>query len=98
MIKELPLTITPKALTMIKEIMENKEVPEGYGLRIGTQNTNSCGASSFMLGFDTQKSSDDAFKANDIDVFINKKELLYVVDLVLDFEEGEDVSGFKFNK
>jgi len=97
MIKELPLTITPKALFMIKRIMKKKEVPNGYGLRIGTQNTNSCGASSFMLGFDTKKTTDDAFEIDGINVYINKKDLLYVVDLKLDYEENQEVSGFKFD-
>ena len=97
MIKELPLTITPKALSMIKSIMKKKQVPDSYGLRIGTQNTNSCGASSFMLGFDTKKTSDDAFEIDGINVYINKRDLLYVVNLKLDFEENQEVSGFKFD-
>ncbi|MCB0495753.1 MAG: iron-sulfur cluster assembly accessory protein [Cyclobacteriaceae bacterium] len=97
MLKELPVHITPKALENIKRILKSKQVPQGYGLRIGTKNTNSCGATSFMLGFDTQKTSDDNFTVDGIDVFINKKELLFLIDLILDFEEGE-ISGFKFNK
>lgn len=98
MIKELPIHITPKAFENIKRIMTNKQVPAGYGLRIGTKNTNSCGASSFMLGFDTKKSSDDSFEIEGIEVLINKKELLFLVDLTLDFEEGVEASGFKFEK
>ena len=97
MLMELPVYITKKALDNIKRIMWTKQVPEGYGLRIGTDNSNSCGTTSFTLGFDIPKSSDDVFKVDDIDVLVNKKELLFLMDLTLDFEEGE-VSGFRFNK
>lgn len=97
MIKELPIHITSTALEHIKRIMEAKKVPKGYGLRIGTKNSNSCGASTFTLGFDTIKSTDDTFIYEGIEVLISKKELLFLIGLTLDFEEGE-VSGFKFDK
>lgn len=98
MISTLPVHITPEAITKIKLIMDQKSIPSGYGLRLGTKNSVSCGTTSFLLGFDTKKTGDDSFNVEDIEVLINKKELLFLIDITLDYHQGEEVSGFKFNK
>lgn len=98
MISELPILITPKAITKIKLIMNEKSIPEGYGLRVGTNNAATCGTTSFILGFDTKKSGDDSFLFEGIEVLINKKEMLYLIDITLDFEDGKENSGFNFEK
>lgn len=98
MISELPILITPKAITKIKLIMDEKSIPEGYGLRVGTNNAVTCGTTSFILGFDTKKSGDDSFRFEEIEVLINKKEMLYLIDITLDYEDEKESSGFKFEK
>ena len=98
MITDVPIKITNKAFSKIKQIMQQKSVPEGYGLRVGKSNAVSCGTTSFVLGFDTKKTGDDLFNFEDIEVIINKKDILFLLDITLDYEEGEEVSGFKFEK
>ena len=98
MLKESPVHITPKALDMIKSIMESKEVPDDYSLRVGRNNSASCGATSYVLGFDTRKSTDDSYLIEGVEVLINKKEMLFLIDLTLDYEDGEETSGFRFDK
>lgn len=98
MITDLPLIITPKALVKIKLIMTEKSVPKGYGLRVGTNNAATCGTTSFVLGFDEKKLGDDSFPFEGIEVIINKKEMLYLIDITLDYEDSKEVSGFKFDK
>lgn len=98
MISELPIQITPKALVHIKSIMKEKSVPENYGLRVGTNSAASCGTTSFMLGFDSKKSSDDSFSFEGIEILIDKKEMLYLIDVTLDYEVGKEATGFKFEK
>jgi len=98
MFTKLPVHITPIALSKIKSIMEEKNIPKGYGLRVGTKKNNSCGDTDFMMGFDTKKSSDDSFLHEGIEVLITKKELLFLVDITLDYKESETEFGFKFEK
>jgi len=98
MISELPLKITSEALEQIKMIMTEKSVPQGYGLRVGTNSAASCGTTSFMLGFDEKKAGDDSFKFEGVEILINKKEMLHLIDMTLDYEEGEEASGFRFDK
>jgi iron-sulfur cluster assembly protein len=98
MMDKLPIHITEKAIAKVKLIMEKKSVPTGYGLRLGVNSANSCGATSYNLAFDTKKSTDDSYNYKGIDVFISKKQMLHIVDITLDYEEGKEVSGFKFEK
>ena len=98
MLSELPVLITPEALKQVKYIMAKKDIPNGYGLRIGTQNAASCGATSFILGFDEKKTGDDSFEHEGIDILINKKEMIKVIGITLDYEIGKKTSGFKFEQ
>ena len=94
-----PVSITNSAIKAIKEIMATKEVPDGYGLRIGLENMGaSCGTTSFVLGFDRKTESDMAYMINEVPVFIKKAEVLHVTGLKLDHISKGEVSGFSFEK
>jgi len=94
-----PVSITNRAIEAIGKIMETKQIPDGYGLRIGLENMGaSCGSTSYILGFDSKKESDLAYHVEDIPVFINKTEVLHVTGLKLDHVTEGEVSGFSFVK
>ena len=52
-----PIELTPKAVAEVKHIMDNKNIPEGYGLRVGVKG-GGCGGVSYVLGFDKPKDND----------------------------------------
>ncbi len=92
-----PVVITAKALDEIREIIRLKRIPmEQYGLRIGTKG-GGCAGATFLLGFDTAKSTDQTYQVEEIPVYIEKKHLMYVIGLELDYEKSEEESGFIFN-
>ncbi len=92
-----PVSITEKAQKEIEVIMKAKGIPVGYGLRIGLKNMGaSCGSPSYILAFDTKKSTDLVYEVDKIPVYINKKEVLHVTGLKLDHVTEGDVSGFSF--
>ena len=94
----LPLTITDKALREVKAIMKNKNIPEEYGLRIGIKGGGGCGSGmSYMLGFDKKKPTDDCFEIGGIMVYIEKKHVMYLVGLEMDYYSGADTQGFNFH-
>ena len=93
----IPVTITGKALERIRAIMESKEVPDGYGLRIGVD-TSGCGAVSHLLGFDTRKEDDECYDQEGVPVYIKKLHVLYLAGMMLDFVEDDEKSGFTFVK
>ena len=94
----LPLTITSKALEEVKAIIKNKNIPKEYGLRIGIKGGGGCVGISYMLGFDKKKPDDDSYKIDGIDVYIEKKHVMYLVGLEMDYYSGADEQGFNFYK
>ncbi len=94
-----PVTITDSAIKAIKKIMQSKDIPEGYGLRIGLENMGaSCGTTSFVLGFDQKQENDLAYAVDEVPVYIRKTEVLHVTGLTLDHVIEGDISGFSFRK
>jgi iron-sulfur cluster assembly protein len=94
-----PVSITDKAIIAIKEIMNSKDIPDGYGLRIGLENMGaSCGSTQYVLGFDLKGDSDLAYEIDEVQVYIKKTEVLHVTGLTLDHISEGEVSGFSFEK
>lgn len=96
MLAELPFHITSLALEEIKNIMQNKGIPQVYGLRVGIRG-GGCGAT-FLLGFDKKKNTDEEFFLENIPVYVDKKHLMYVIGITIDFEETQEGRGFTFEK
>ena len=55
-----PISFTEKALKEVKIIMNDKSVPNEYGLRVGVQG-GGCSGMSYMLGFDKITDNDESF-------------------------------------
>ncbi|MDQ3394399.1 MAG: iron-sulfur cluster assembly accessory protein [Bacteroidota bacterium] len=91
-----PVSISEKAIEEIKKIMLNKNIPADYGLRIGIKGGGGCAGVSFLLGFDKLKEGDDAFVINNIPVYIEKKHIMYLIGITIDYYVGADAQGFIF--
>ncbi len=91
-----PVELTPEAAKEVKYIMENKNIPEGYGLRIGVRGGKGCAGVNYYVGFDKKGDNDLEYKAHGIPVLINKGETMYLIGVTLDFYEGGDARGFTF--
>ena len=96
MFKEIPLKISNQAISQIKYIFERKNIPSDYGLRIGMKGSG-CAGTSFVIGFDTKKEGDDEYLVDNILVYIEKKHVMYLYGVQVDFVENEVESGFVFN-
>ncbi|MEL6533987.1 MAG: iron-sulfur cluster assembly accessory protein [Bacteroidota bacterium] len=95
MFSELPVTITPKAWEEVKNIVQKKNIPQEYGLRIGIKGAG-CAGMSFLLGFDKKQPTDMEFLHDNYPVYIAKKDTMYLLGLQVDFYEGNDARGFTF--
>jgi iron-sulfur cluster assembly protein len=94
-----PVSITDKAIAAIKQIMKSKEIPDGYGLRVGLENMGaSCGSTQYVLGFDQKTENDLTYEIDKVPVLIKKMEVLHVSGLTLDHITEGKISGFSFNK
>lgn len=91
-----PVSITQKALTEIKAIIDNKNIPNDYGLRVGIGGGGGCGGISFVLGFDKKNESDLEYTVDNVMVYVDKKHAMYLLGKEVDFYDGADARGFVF--
>ena len=92
-----PVDITTTAQAGIERIMKAKNIPDGYGLRIGiADKTVSCGATNYTLGFDKQANSDMTYAQGSLKVLVKKIDAIPVAGLTLDYITENETSGFSF--
>ena len=89
-----PVEISDKALEEVKNILQNKGIPAGYGLRIATKGMG-CGVG-FKLGFDKKKETDEEYFVGDVQVLIQKREMMFLVGKKIEFYDESDGRGFVF--
>lgn len=90
-----PVKITEKAESEIKIIMATKNIPADYHLRVGVKG-GGCGGMSYALGFDKPKSEDQQFEISGIPILIEKRHLMFLMGMQIDFFEGDEARGFTF--
>jgi len=91
-----PVRLTPRAAEAVKKIMTAKDIPEGYGLRVGVKG-GGCSGMSYVLGFDKSREHDRAFELDGIAVYLDKRQGLYLMGTVIDYHDGLDARGFTFD-
>lgn len=94
MINFQPVTLTPKAAEEVRKIMQTKNIPADYGLRVGVRG-GGCGVS-LLIGFDKKKENDQSYTIEGIPVLVDKRHTMYVVGKEIDFYEGDEGRGFMF--
>lgn len=91
-----PVKLSVRAAEEVKKIMQTKNIPSGYGLRIGVRGGHGCGGAQLIIGFDKQKESDLVYSVNDISIYVDKKHTMYVIGKEVDWVDGETERGFTF--
>ncbi len=102
----IPVTLSDKAFSHVQTILETKSIPKDYGLRLIVQGGNGCSGVNFRLGFDRKKAEDEHYflenPFNDtnnnekLEVIYQKKDMLFLIGLEIDFEERSNEQGFIF--
>jgi iron-sulfur cluster assembly protein len=87
-----PIQITDKAKAEITATLEANKIPDTYALRVGIKGGACSGT--FLLGFDTKTEFDQLYLIDGIRVYIDKRHLMYVVGLSVDYEEGLNGAGY----
>jgi iron-sulfur cluster assembly protein len=91
-----PISLSSRAAEEIKKIMQTKNIPEGYGLRVGVRGGGGCGGATLIVGFDKPKNTDITYTIENIQVLIDKRHTMYIIGKQVDFYEGADAKGFTF--
>ncbi|TAE47055.1 MAG: iron-sulfur cluster assembly accessory protein [Cytophagia bacterium] len=93
----LPIIITSKAKEKIIDIIQKKNISNDYALRIGSKGTG-CNQNLYV-GFDKIKESDEVFFDNNISIIIKKTQLMYIINVTLDYQIDKNTNeeGFIFS-
>ena len=93
------VTLTPGAVTKVKEIMGTQE-PVPSGLRIGVVG-GGCSGFSYSMQFEqdanNEFSMDKIYNFDGLKVFVDQTSLLYLDNTEVDYVESLEGSGFKFS-
>ena len=89
---ENPIRITSKARNEIISTLEANKIPDTYGLRVGLKGGSCSGT--FLLGFGTKTEHDQLYLIDEIRVYIDKRHLMYVIGMSVDYEEGMNGNGY----
>lgn len=91
-----PVTLTTGAVKELLKLIDQQELTEDYGLRLGVEG-GGCSGMNYILGFDQKKDGDSEYHIEGIRVFMNKAHGLYLAGMEVDFKNGLDARGFTFN-
>lgn len=94
-VSDAPLNLTAGALTEFKRLMEEKNIPEDHGLRVGVKG-GGCAGFSYILGFDQRKERDNEYAIGGMKIFIDKAHEMYLAGIEIDYKDGLDARGFIF--
>src|SRR5438270_12253838 len=90
-----PLTLTPTAITKVREIMATQD-PLPAGLRIGVVG-GGCSGFQYSMAFENQAGMmDKVFSFDDLKVFVDSTSLMYLNGCTVDYVETLEAAGFKF--
>jgi iron-sulfur cluster assembly accessory protein len=94
--EEPPLTITDKAIEMVKEALAAEKL-EGHGLRVYVQG-GGCSGFQYGLDFDDKpRAGDFEMKFGELTVFVDPISAMHLEGTAIDYVMGISGAGFKFN-
>ncbi len=93
---EIPVSLTERAARQVKKIIEEEKIPSDHILRIAVKG-GGCSGLSYSLGFDGRTDNDEYYTTRGVDVIVDKRHILYLSGISVDFHDGLDARGFVFN-
>ena len=88
--------ISEEAAKQVKKIREGENIGEEYSLRIGVRSSSACGGVNYVIGFDVATEADQVFHVDNIPVLVEKRHVMFLAGLEVDFVDEENRTGFTF--
>ena len=88
--------ITPTAATKVNEIRDAEGIEPNMALRLRVVG-GGCAGFSYDLYFDEVSAVDRAFPIQGVQVVVDEMSLMYLIGTEIDYVEGLQGAGFKFN-
>jgi len=92
------IVLTEKAANEVKRIIADQKIDPEMVLRVGVTG-GGCSGFSYSLGFDKtyDEKTDSKYEFHGVPVVVDKKSALYLDGTTIDFYEGVEARGFKFD-
>ena len=92
-----PVTLTPKAVNMIKVTREQEGIDPSFGLRVAVRG-GGCSGFEYALDFEQDsRDNDRVLEFDDLRVFVDVVSARYLQGTEIDYVLGATGAGFKFN-
>ncbi len=92
-----PISVTPKAVQMMKITREQEGIDESHGLRVAVRG-GGCSGFEYALDFEKeQRPTDFVLEFDGLNVFIDGISARYLSGTEIDYVMGMTGAGFKFN-
>ena len=92
-----PLSVTPKAVTMIKLTREQEGLAEACGLRVAVRG-GGCSGFEYALDFEEEaRETDFVLEYDGLKVYVDPVSARYLEGTEIDYVMGATGAGFKFN-
>jgi len=88
----IPVTFTQSALDALKKVLEQN--PEAC-IRVGVKG-GGCSGMTYVLGTDIKTETDIFEIINEIPFLIDKRHVMYLVGMEVDYHDGLNARGFEF--
>jgi iron-sulfur cluster assembly accessory protein len=93
---EAPVTLTAKAIEMVKDAMTRENL-SGYGIRVGVVG-GGCSGFQYSMDFENaQRDGDAVFEQDGVKLFVDPMSSMYLQGVTVDYIVGLQGAGFKFN-
>jgi iron-sulfur cluster assembly accessory protein len=91
-----PITITAKAIEMVKTAMEQEKL-DGYGIRVGVVG-GGCSGFQYAMDFENEaREGDVTYEQDGVRVFVDPMSSMYLQGVTIDYVQGLQGAGFKFH-
>lgn len=94
---EMPVTLTAKAVDMVRITQKQEGIEESYGLRIAVRG-GGCSGFEYALDFEQDPREDDfCYDQSGLRIFVDGVSARYLVGTTIDYVLGKSGAGFKFH-
>ncbi len=94
--KEGLFSITSAAKIQILATIQSPNLPKGYFLRVGLKGS-ACSAT-FIIGLDKVLEFDEIHLIDDLEIVVDKRHLMYLLGIKIDYESTDEGVGFTLQK
>ena len=94
--EDVPVTLTPKAVQMVKITREQEGIDPAHGLRVAVRG-GGCSGFEYALDFENEARDNDwVYEQGDLKVYVDAVSARYLQGTSIDYVLGHTGAGFKF--